>query len=65
MRTALKSVMWCLFVTGLVGFGIALSELHVEWSVASLIAASVSGLVLLRIRADSHLDFEHDRMATG
>ncbi|NLU83933.1 hypothetical protein [Rhodococcus sp. HNM0569] len=56
-----KVVMWCLLVAGIVGFGVALSELHVEWSVASLIVASVSSLVLLRIRSDSHPEVEGDR----
>ncbi|NLG54817.1 MAG: hypothetical protein GX542_04085 [Rhodococcus sp.] len=54
MRTALKSAMWCLFAVGAIGFGFALAQTHVEWIVAALITASVSGLVLLRIRADAH-----------
>lgn len=65
MRTALKSSMWSLFVIGIIGFGISLSETHVEWSVASLITASVSGLVLLRLRSDANLSFEQDHIATS
>lgn len=62
-----KSFLWSLFIIGLVGAGIGVSALHVEWTVASLIVASVSGLVLLRIRADAHPELERpDRgMAAG
>lgn len=56
----LKAIMWSLFAIGLIGAGIGIAELHVEWIVASLIVASVSGLVLLRIRADSHPEMEMD-----
>lgn len=53
-----KVIIWGLFLSGLVGAGIGVSELHVHGTVASLIVASVSGLVLLRIRADAHPELE-------
>ncbi|QBJ97844.1 hypothetical protein ERC79_19285 [Rhodococcus sp. ABRD24] len=49
-----KYVLLSLFLAGLVGAGIGLSELHVHVTVAALIVAAVSGLLLLRIRAESH-----------
>ncbi|NLE82251.1 MAG: hypothetical protein GX610_22265 [Rhodococcus sp.] len=59
MRSAVfKAVIWTLFAIGLIGAGLGIAELHVEWIVASLIVASVSGLVLLRIRADAHPEME-------
>ncbi|MFZ2175545.1 MAG: hypothetical protein WAW17_16220 [Rhodococcus sp. (in: high G+C Gram-positive bacteria)] len=63
----IKTVMWSVFVIGLVGAGVGVSELHVHWTVASLIVASVSGLILLRIRADAHpeLDGVDRRIAAG
>lgn len=57
---AFKIVMWSLFAIGLIGAGIGIAELHVEWIVTSLIVASVSGLVLLRIRADAHPEMHMD-----
>ncbi|ABG93720.1 hypothetical protein OPAG_00464 [Rhodococcus opacus PD630] len=61
-----KAIMWSLLFVGLVGAGVGISELHVPWTVASLIVASVSGLVLLRIRADAHPELHSDRrMAAG
>ncbi|MCQ4121333.1 hypothetical protein [Rhodococcus tibetensis] len=68
MGTApVKAIMWSLFVLGLVGASLGVSELHVYWTVASLIVASVSGLILLRIRADAHPELERTdrRMAAG
>ncbi len=56
-----KAIMWSLLVVGLVGAGVGISELHVPWTVASLIVASVSGLVLLRIRADAHPELHSER----
>lgn len=55
---AFKAIMWSLFAIGMIGAAIGIAELHVEWIVASLIVASVSGLVLLRVRADAHPEME-------
>ncbi|AOW93135.1 hypothetical protein BFN03_12055 [Rhodococcus sp. WMMA185] len=59
-----KAIVWSLLVVGLVGAGIGISELHVHVTVASLIVASVSGLVLLKIRADAHPELHSDRPMT-
>ncbi|MEV0948148.1 hypothetical protein [Rhodococcus sp. NPDC049939] len=59
-----KAIVWSLLIVGLIGAGVGISELHVHWTVASLIVASVSGLVLLRIRADAHPELHRDRPMT-
>lgn len=52
--TAIKFVLLSLFLVGLVVAGVGVAELHVHATVGALIVASVSGLLLLRIRAASH-----------
>ncbi|EOM77340.1 hypothetical protein DW322_17870 [Rhodococcus rhodnii] len=67
MRTFALALLWSVLAVGLVGFAVALSELHVHGSVASLIAASVSGLILLRIRSHAQ-ELAHpdvDRLRTS
>ncbi|MFC7451426.1 hypothetical protein [Rhodococcus daqingensis] len=51
---ALKTLSACVFVTGLVGAAIGIYGLDVEVAVLWLIVASVSGLYLLKLRAESH-----------
>ncbi|MEV0709038.1 hypothetical protein [Nocardia aurea] len=43
---------WVFFVAGLVGAVLGIAGLHVEITVAGLILACTSGLVLLKLRAD-------------
>ncbi|WP_225724992.1 MULTISPECIES: hypothetical protein [unclassified Nocardia] len=45
---------WVIFLGGLVGAGLGLAGLHVEITVAGLILACTAGLVLLKLRAESH-----------
>jgi hypothetical protein len=49
----------------LVAAGVGLAELHVHAAVAALIVASVSGLLLLRVRAESHGRLESRRSLVG
>jgi hypothetical protein len=44
---------WVIFLGGLTGAGLGIAELRVEVTVAGLILACTTGLVLLRLRADS------------
>lgn len=48
-----KSIGWCAFGAGLVGAGIGIAWLQVVPAVLCLIVASVSGLILLKMRAES------------
>lgn len=62
---AVKIVLVSLFLAGLVAAGVGLAELHVYTTVAALIVASVSGLLLLRVRAESHGRLESRRPLVG
>ncbi|MCA1004091.1 hypothetical protein LCL87_00030 [Rhodococcus hoagii] len=62
---AVKFVLVSLFLAGLVSAGVGLAELHVYTTVAALIVASVSGLLLLRVRAESHGRLESRRSLVG
>ncbi|PTR20224.1 hypothetical protein C8K36_1186 [Rhodococcus sp. OK519] len=61
---AVKFVLSSLFLVGVIVAGVGLVELHVHAAVAALIVASVSGLLLLRVRAESHgrLESRHSMM---
>ncbi|WP_241385163.1 hypothetical protein [Rhodococcus sp. CH91] len=48
-----KVLLWIALLGGLAGAVIAVYSLHVNGAVASLIVASVAGLVLLRLRPES------------
>jgi hypothetical protein len=48
-----RVVAWALFLGGLVGAGLGIAELRVEVTVAGLILACTTGLVLLKLRADA------------
>jgi hypothetical protein len=48
-----KSIGWCAFIAGLIGAGIGIAWLQVVPAVLCLIVASVSGLVLLKMRAEA------------
>ncbi|NKY85983.1 hypothetical protein [Nocardia veterana] len=45
---------WLIFLGGLVGAVLGIAGLRVEITVAGLILACTAGLVLLKLRADSH-----------
>ena len=49
-----KRAVWIAFVLGLIGSGVGIVELHVQMAVFGLIVASISGLLLLKRRADMH-----------
>ncbi|KAA0022502.1 hypothetical protein [Antrihabitans cavernicola] len=51
--TSSKSIAWCVFLAGLIGAGVGIGNLQVVAAVFWLIVASVSGLMLLKQRADS------------
>jgi hypothetical protein len=55
-----KALLKCALVAGLIGAGAAVYSLHVYGAVGALIVASVSGLVLLRLRAEAEGDSERD-----
>lgn len=59
-----KALLWCALVAGLVGAGVAVYSLHVYGAVGALIVASVAGLVLLRVRAETRDGTERDTAAT-
>ncbi|MFD3810756.1 hypothetical protein [Rhodococcus sp. NPDC058639] len=59
-----KALLWFALLIGLVGAGVAVYALHVHGAVGSLIVASVSGLVLLRLRAEAQSETERDATAT-
>jgi hypothetical protein len=48
-----KSIGWCAFSAGLIGAGIGIAWLQVIPAVLCLIVASVSGLILLKMRAEA------------
>lgn len=56
-----KSVAWTLFVIGLVGTWVGVYDLGVETVVFGLIISSISGLVLLHMRAEAMGRLEHSR----
>jgi hypothetical protein len=47
-----KSIGWCALIAGLIGAGIGIAWLQVVPAVLCLIVASVSGLILLKMRAE-------------
>lgn len=49
-----KVIGWCVFVVGMIGAAYGIVSLHVEMSVFWLIVASTSGLILLKMRAETH-----------
>ncbi|WP_405178027.1 hypothetical protein OG225_28000 [Nocardia sp. NBC_01377] len=51
-RVLFRILGWVFFVAGLVGAVFGIAGLHVEITVAGLILACTSGLVLLKLRAD-------------
>lgn len=51
-RILFRILGWVFFVAGLVGAVLGIAGLHVEITVAGLILACTSGLVLLKLRAD-------------
>ncbi|MEU5841772.1 hypothetical protein [Rhodococcus sp. NPDC047139] len=55
-----KVLLWIALLGGLAGAVIALWTLHVNGVVASLIVASVTGLVLLRLRPEAHDESDSD-----
>lgn len=59
-----KALLWLGLLAGLVGAGIFVYALHVHGAVASLIIASVAGLVLLRLRPEAGDDPERDAVVT-
>ncbi|MFH5212224.1 hypothetical protein [Antrihabitans spumae] len=60
-----KSVCWFVFLVGLAAAVVGITELHVESAVCGLIAASTSGLILLKMRAEALGRFDGlDRLET-
>ena len=55
-----KVLLWIALLGGLAGAVIAVRALHVNGLVASLIVASVTGLVLLRLRPEARDDSDSD-----
>ncbi|RJO79993.1 hypothetical protein D5S18_01740 [Nocardia panacis] len=50
-----RAVAWVIFLGGLVGAVLGLVGLRVEITVAGLILACTTGLILLKLRAEYHL----------
>ncbi|MQY28668.1 hypothetical protein [Nocardia aurantia] len=48
-----RVVAWVIFLGGMVGAGLGIAELRVMVTVAGLILACTTGLVLLKLRADA------------
>ncbi|MBL1076200.1 hypothetical protein JK358_17515 [Nocardia sp. 2] len=48
-----RTVAWLIFLGGITGAVLGIAGLHVEITVAGLILAFTSGLVLLKLRADA------------
>ncbi|MEE2035263.1 hypothetical protein [Rhodococcus chondri] len=55
-----RALLKCALVAGLIGAGSAVYSLHVYGAVGALIVASVSGLVLLRVRSQARGESEAD-----
>lgn len=55
-----KALLWIALLAGLIGAGTAVYALHVNGAVASLIVASVAGLVLLRLRSQARDEADPD-----
>ncbi len=55
-----KYVAWTMFVVGLIGTWVGVYDLGVETVVFGLIISSISGLVLLHMRAEAMGRLDHD-----
>lgn len=62
---AIKVALLVLFLSGLVGAVLGVSGLQVHVIVAALIVASVSGLLLLGVRAESDDRLDRPRRVAG